>query len=54
MYQGRKAIFSSFLGSYGIPVIGHKSCSHNAIALANGDGKPPDWQDSVGIIVACW
>jgi H+-transporting ATPase len=22
-----------------------------AIALANGDGKPPDWQDFVGIIV---
>jgi magnesium-transporting ATPase (P-type) len=22
-----------------------------AIALANGDGKPPDWQDFIGIIV---
>lgn len=22
-----------------------------AIALANGDGRPPDWQDFVGIIV---
>lgn len=22
-----------------------------AIALANGDGKPPDWQDFVGIVV---
>ena len=21
-----------------------------AIALANGDGKPPDWQDFVGIV----
>lgn len=22
-----------------------------AIALANGDGRPPDWQDFVGIVV---
>ncbi|KAE9465213.1 hypothetical protein C3L33_02890, partial [Rhododendron williamsianum] len=50
MYEGSKLL--KFLGFMWNPLSWvMESAAIMAIALANGGGKPPDWQDFVGIVV---